>query len=251
MPMAATPSRRFRRESEVLGPGATEPGRGQAFGSLIYKSQRNPMSKISIRAFALVAAILCSNVAYAHPQLRSANPAAGVAAASPKRVRITFSEAVIPQFSGIELRDQTGKLIATGKSEIDPSNKKILVVPVKEQVAPWHAVSDDEEEEVGRWGFQRSLTESRQAAPAACITQAGLSIGILESPTVRKRPRKLTIARPTKKRSTASITIDPRRAARLRRPKSSPPTRRGSLSLRVLGLSHPMSRCYRRCVTIM
>jgi copper resistance protein C len=117
------------------------------------------MSKKYTRAFALVAAILFGTVAYAHPQLQAADPAAGAATASPKQVRITFNEPVIAQFSGVELRDQAGKLIATGKSETDPSNKKILVVPVKEQLAPgdyrveWHAVSDDTHRVKGSYSF--------------------------------------------------------------------------------------------------
>ena len=117
------------------------------------------MPRIYIRAFALVAATMFGTVAQAHPQLQSADPAAGVATASPKQIRITFSETVIPQFSGVELRDQAGKLIATGKSETDPSNKKILIVPVKELLAPgdykveWHAVSDDTHRVKGSYSF--------------------------------------------------------------------------------------------------
>jgi copper resistance protein C len=117
------------------------------------------MLKIYLHAFALVVAILFGTVAHAHPQLQSAEPAAGTATASPKQIRITFSETVIPQFSGVELKDQAGKLIATGKSETDPSNKKMLIVPVKEQLAPgdykveWHAVSEDTHRVKGSYSF--------------------------------------------------------------------------------------------------
>jgi methionine-rich copper-binding protein CopC len=116
------------------------------------------MSKIRTLAFASVA-VLLGSVANAHPQLQSAEPAAGASTASPKQIRITFNEAVIPQFSGVELKDQTGKVFATGKSEIDPANKKILVVPVKEELAPgdykvdWHAVSDDTHRVKGSYSF--------------------------------------------------------------------------------------------------
>ena len=116
------------------------------------------MSKIHAYAI-VVAAILYGNLAYGHPQLQSAEPTAGVGIASPKEIRITFSEPVIARFSGIELKDQSGKLIATGKSEIDPVNKKILVVPVKEQLAPggynveWHAVSEDTHRVKGSYSF--------------------------------------------------------------------------------------------------
>lgn len=117
------------------------------------------MSKLYAYALVLAGAILSGSVAYAHPQLQTADPAAGVVTPSPKQIRITFNEAVLPQFSGIELRDSAGQLIVTGKSEIDPANKKILMIPVKGQLAPgaykveWHAVSDDTHRVKGSYSF--------------------------------------------------------------------------------------------------
>src|SRR5258706_11656125 len=107
------------------------------------------MSKTSMAAVAMIVASLLGSTAYAHPELKSAEPAAGAATSSPKQIKITFNESVIPQFSGVELKDQTGKVIVTGKTATDPTNKKQLVVPVQEQLPPgdykveWHAVSDD------------------------------------------------------------------------------------------------------------
>ena len=117
------------------------------------------MSNTSRAAFTLIAAILYGGVASAHPQLQSVQPAAGSATTSPKQIAITFNEAVIPQFSGVELKDQAGKVIATGRSATDPINKKVLVVPVMEQLAPgdykveWHAVSDDTHRVKGTFSF--------------------------------------------------------------------------------------------------
>ncbi|MCS3731014.1 copper homeostasis periplasmic binding protein CopC [Bradyrhizobium betae] len=117
------------------------------------------MSNTSAAAFTLIAAILCSGVVYAHPQIQSAEPGAGVATTAPKQIRIMFNETVIPQFSGVELKDQAGKTVATGKSQTDPANKKLLVVPVKEQLVPgdykveWHAVSDDTHRVKGTYSF--------------------------------------------------------------------------------------------------
>ena len=74
---------------------------------------------------------------------------AGAVTSSPRQIKITFNESVVPQFSGVELKDQTGKVIATGKATTDPANKKHLLVPIQEQLPPgaykveWHAVSDD------------------------------------------------------------------------------------------------------------
>ena len=119
------------------------------------------LKKTSMGAAALVAAILSgTGMAYAHPELQSADPAIGaVMAASPKQIRITFNETVIPQFSGVEMKDKAGKTIATGKAATDPANKKVLVVPMMEQLLPgeykveWHAVSDDTHRVNGSYSF--------------------------------------------------------------------------------------------------
>jgi copper resistance protein C len=114
----------------------------------------------STAAIAMIAASLFVNAADAHPRLQSAEPAVGAAVTtSPKQIRITFNENVIPQMSGVEVKDQTGKTIATGKAATDPANKKLLVVPVTEQLPPgnynveWHAVSDDTHRVKGNFSF--------------------------------------------------------------------------------------------------
>ena len=111
-------------------------------------------------AVTMIAASLFGSAAYAHPELKSAEPAAGAAmTTSPKQIRITFNENVIPQLSGVEVRDQTGKVISTGKAATDPANKKLLVVSLKEQLPPgdykveWHAVSDDTHRVKGDYSF--------------------------------------------------------------------------------------------------
>src|SRR6266446_6146180 len=111
---------------------------------------------------ALIAASLSINSAFAHAELQSAEPAAGLAATtSPKQIRITFNEAVIPipQVSGVELKDQAGRVITTGKAVIDPANKNVLVVPISEQLmsgtykVEWHAVSNDTHRVKGNYAF--------------------------------------------------------------------------------------------------
>jgi methionine-rich copper-binding protein CopC len=115
---------------------------------------------MSIKTSMAVVASLFSGAASAHPELVSADPAAGVATnTSPKQIKITFNESVIPQFSGVEVTDQTGKVIATGKAVTDPANKKLLIVPVNEQFPPgdykveWHAVSADTHRVKGDYSF--------------------------------------------------------------------------------------------------
>jgi methionine-rich copper-binding protein CopC len=115
--------------------------------------------KTPLAAVAMIAASLFGSAAYAHPELQSSEPAAGAATSSPKQIKITFNENVIPQFSGVEVKDKTGKVITTGKAATDPANKKVLVVPLKEQLPPgdykveWHAVSDDTHRVKGSYSF--------------------------------------------------------------------------------------------------
>src|SRR3982074_675445 len=115
---------------------------------------------ISVAAVAVFAASLFVGAAYAHPELKSAEPAAGAAmTTSPKQIRITFNENAIAQLSGVEVRDQTGKVISTGRAATDAANKKLLVVQLKEQLPPgdykveWHAVSDDTHRVKGNYSF--------------------------------------------------------------------------------------------------
>jgi methionine-rich copper-binding protein CopC len=120
---------------------------------------RTMSTKTSLVAVTLVATALGAGAAYAHPKLQSAEPAAGKSSAPPKEIRILFNESVIPQFSGIELKDQAGKAVATGKATTDPTNRKMIIVPLKDQLVPgdykveWHAVSDDTHKVKGSYSF--------------------------------------------------------------------------------------------------
>jgi len=112
-----------------------------------------------IAVVAIAAMALTLDIAQAHPEFQSAEPAAGKSSAPPKQIRILFNESVIPQFSGIELKDQSGKAIAVGKATTDPANRKLMIVPLKDQLAPgdykveWHAVSDDTHRVKGSYSF--------------------------------------------------------------------------------------------------
>src|SRR5713101_3045460 len=126
----------------------------------IQQLKGNAMSKkTSMAAVTMIVASMCCGAAYAHPELRSAEPAAGAATSSPKQIKITINENVVPQFSGIEVKDQTGKVMATGKATTDHTNKKQIVVPVQEPLPPgdykveWHAVSDDTHRVKGSYSF--------------------------------------------------------------------------------------------------
>ena len=107
----------------------------------------------------LIAAIVGGSAAFAHSELQSTVTGAGKSPASPIEIRFRFNESILPQFSGIELKDQIGNAIATGKAAKDPTNRKVLIVPLKVQLSPgdytveWHAVSDDTHKVKGSYSF--------------------------------------------------------------------------------------------------
>lgn len=116
---------------------------------------------ISIGTLAFVAGSLMATPASAHPTLKSASPATDVpSASSPTEIKLTFSEGVIAKFSGLELKDERGKTIATGVPMADRKDKKRLVVPVPAPLTPgrytvnWHVVSEDTHRMQGQYSFR-------------------------------------------------------------------------------------------------
>ena len=105
---------------------------------------------ITMGTIAVLAISLLATSANAHPKLISASPSADVASkVSPTEIKLNFSEGVIAKFSGLELKDEAGKTIATGAPVSDPKDQKQLVVPLPAPLTAghytvtWHAVSED------------------------------------------------------------------------------------------------------------
>jgi|SRR3982075_3532842 len=89
---------------------------------------RNTMA---IGTLAVLAISLLATSANAHPKLNSVSPAPDVSSkVSPTEIKLNFSEGVIAKFSGLELKDEAGKTIATGVPVNDPRDQKQLVVPL-------------------------------------------------------------------------------------------------------------------------
>ena len=114
----------------------------------------------SIRTLAFMAAIVLAGPALAHPKLESTIPAPAVSlSVSPKEIRLTFSEAIIVKFSGVELKDEAGRQISTGDPISDSKDLKQLVVPLSTTLSSgrytvsWHAVSEDTHRVNGQYSF--------------------------------------------------------------------------------------------------
>src|SRR5260370_28390079 len=94
---------------------------------------RNTMT---VATLAVLAISLLTTSANAHPKLISVSPAADVSSkVSPTEIKLNFSEGVIAKFSGLELKDQAGKTIATGVAANDPKDQKPLVFPLPTHLA--------------------------------------------------------------------------------------------------------------------
>ena len=107
----------------------------------------------------MVAIGMAPAAALAHAFLNQAiPPVGGTVPASPKEIRLTFSEGIEQHFSGIDLATGEGRTVATGAAVVDPANDKQLVL-VLPPLAPgryrvrWHVVSVDTHRTEGEYSF--------------------------------------------------------------------------------------------------
>jgi len=119
------------------------------------------LKKLSIALFALLAAGLLTSSADAHPTLKSASPPVeSVTVTEPTEIKLTFSEGVISKFSSVEVKDQGGKTVATGKVATNPKDQKELVVPLQVPLkagtytVTWNIVSVDTHRVRGTYSFK-------------------------------------------------------------------------------------------------
>jgi methionine-rich copper-binding protein CopC len=132
------------------------------FGAVSFRSGKGDSMNKKLFIAALTAAAFCATApaALGHPKLMATVPPADATAQSPQEIRLTFNEALVAKFSGVDLKDQAGKPVATGSVVADPKDQKQLVVPLKSPLAPgrytveWHAVSEDTHRVKGSYSFE-------------------------------------------------------------------------------------------------
>jgi methionine-rich copper-binding protein CopC len=116
-----------------------------------------------MRRMLQLAALIASGVVPAaglsHAFLDAAAPlVGGTISGPPKEIRLTFTEAIEPRFSGIDLTTGGGRTIPTGAAAVDPGNNKQLVLslpplgPGRYRVH-WHVVSVDTHRTEGEYSF--------------------------------------------------------------------------------------------------
>ena len=109
---------------------------------------------------AILLAGLIGGVAYAHPALKTADPAQDATVSSPKEIRLTFTEDLVAKFSGLTVKDQSGRVVETASPTVDPNQKRQLIVPISKPLQPgtydvdWHAVSVDTHKVDGHFSFK-------------------------------------------------------------------------------------------------
>jgi copper resistance protein C len=115
---------------------------------------------LTIKLAASLALAMAASAASAHALLQKAVPAVGgTVAASPKEIRIKFSEGVEPRFSGITLASEAGAATPIGKPSVDPADNSVLIAPISQALKPgtytvtWHVVSVDTHKTQGSFKF--------------------------------------------------------------------------------------------------
>jgi methionine-rich copper-binding protein CopC len=117
------------------------------------------LRRLVLHLAAMAAIGMAPAVALAHAFLNQAiPPVGGTVPASPKEIRLTFSEGIEPRFSGIDLATDDGRTVATGAAAVDPANDKQLVLAVPPLVpgryrVHWHVVSVDTHRTEGEYSF--------------------------------------------------------------------------------------------------
>ena len=112
-----------------------------------------------IFALACAAMVMTPAAVFAHAQLDHASPVVGsTVKTSPKQVTLSFTEAVEPKFSSIEVRDAKGAAMQSGAAKGVAGNTAQLTVAVKPLAAGtykvnWRVLSVDTHRTNGSFSF--------------------------------------------------------------------------------------------------
>jgi methionine-rich copper-binding protein CopC len=103
----------------------------------------------------LLAILATATPAFAHASLKSSDPAANASVKSPNLIKLTFSEALEPAFSGAELADAAGTSIPVSKSV---GGTSITLLPMGLRPGgykvTWHSVGHDTHRISGSFSFK-------------------------------------------------------------------------------------------------
>jgi methionine-rich copper-binding protein CopC len=117
------------------------------------------MNRICTLALAGAAVLAAPAAALAHAQLDHASPAVGSTVKTPpKEVTLSFTEAVEPKFSSIEVQDARGAAMQAGAAQGVGGNTAQLTVALKPLAAgtytvKWRVLSVDTHRTQGNFSF--------------------------------------------------------------------------------------------------
>lgn len=114
----------------------------------------------AILSFTLVGLAIGASAANAHPKLVKSEPAAdAVVSPSPKELRLSFNEDLVPKFSSTNVKNEKGQNVELGTSASDPADKKQMIVQLPKSLGAgkytveWHAVAADTHRVHGSYTF--------------------------------------------------------------------------------------------------
>ena len=119
-----------------------------------------PLHKTLLMTLAVLLTAAAGRMAWGHPVLEASDPGQGATVSSPKEVRLTFTENLIARFSGLTIKDQSGRPIGTASPSVGPNDKRQLIVPISTPLPPgaydvdWHAVGADTHRVTGHFSFR-------------------------------------------------------------------------------------------------
>ena len=119
-----------------------------------------PLRKTVRVTLAVLLTATSGRMAWGHPVLEASDPGQGATVSSPKEIRLTFTENLIAKFSGLTIKDQSGRAIGTASPSVDANDKRQLIVPISTPLPPgaydvdWHAVGADTHRVTGHFSFR-------------------------------------------------------------------------------------------------
>lgn len=111
-------------------------------------------------AAAFVGAVAFAAPVWAHAFLDHAVPSVGSTShGAPSELTLSFTQNIVPAFSGASLTTAAGVSIPAGQARVDPSDPATLHVSLGHKLAPgtyvvhWHVVSGDTHHTSGSYKF--------------------------------------------------------------------------------------------------
>ena len=119
-----------------------------------------PLRKTVRMTLAVLLTATAGRVAWGHPVLEASEPGEGATVSSPKEIRLTFTENLVAKFSGLTIKDESGRPIGAAGPSLDLNDKRQLIVPISTPLPPgaydvdWHAVGADTHRVTGHFSFR-------------------------------------------------------------------------------------------------